>query len=129
MCLELPSFMAGHWVHESEGTRTEELWMAPLGERMLGLSRTVGIEGSWFEYLRIERTPEAVHYIPSPGGTESVAFALTSCTATSVVFENSAHDFPTRIEYALDEGVLTAGISGLVRGEVQSMEWAFSPAP
>lgn len=127
-CRDLPQFLTGHWVHEADGTRTEELWLAPLGERMLGVNRTVGVEGSWFEYLRVERTPESVVYIPSPGGVESVGFVQTHCTETSVVFENPSHDFPTRIEYTLHEGVLTARISGLVRGELQSMEWSFSAA-
>ena len=44
-----------------------------------------------------------------------------------IVFENAAHDFPTRISYARDGDVMTARIDG-GEGSEQAMEWRFQRA-
>jgi len=46
----------------------------------------------------------------------------------SVVFENPEHDFPQRILYRLDGGMLHARIEGVVDGEPLSSEWTWSRA-
>ena len=48
---------------------------------------------------------------------------LVSAAANSVVFENPAHDFPTRIAYRRHGKVLTATISG--PGGAGSQSWRY----
>jgi hypothetical protein len=35
------AFIAGHWVSEEQGTRSEEVWTSPAGDGMLGMWRAV----------------------------------------------------------------------------------------
>lgn len=36
------AWIAGHWVDESDGTLSEEIWTAPSGDSMIGMWRYVG---------------------------------------------------------------------------------------
>ena len=48
-----------------------------------------------------------------PQNKYPVSFELTDCSATIAVFENSDHDFPTRIAYHLvEETKLRVDVSG-----------------
>lgn len=111
--LDQLAFLVGCWQGELGGGFTvRESHSTPLGGQMLGMSQTVaGGKTRAFEFLRITEDPEGtVSYRPNPGGKESVAFKLAKATATEVVFENPAHDFPQRIAYELKEGQLVARI-------------------
>jgi hypothetical protein len=96
------SWIAGDWQTASGGRRqSEEHWMRPTGDSMIGMSRTVaGDKTVEFEYLRIEQRADGVYYVAHPKarcpGTD---FKLTRASATEAVFENPQHDFPKRIIY------------------------------
>jgi len=58
-------------------------------------------------------------------GELPVAFKMTSATANQIVFENPAHDFPTKITYKLvHKDSLVAEISGLQGGKPASETFA-----
>ena len=52
----LPGWLAGTWCSNAKGQRIEEVWLAPAGGLMLGMSRTVAANSSGlqFEFLRVD---------------------------------------------------------------------------
>jgi hypothetical protein len=122
------SWLVGHWSGPVGDGTMEELWMAPAGDLMLGLNRTVGPDGTAFEYLRIEaRDDGSIVYLPAPGGEAAAPFALAELRPGYAAFANPDNDFPTLITYTLDDdgATLTATISAERDGETHalSFEW------
>ena len=61
-----------------------------------------------------------------PGGVPPTDFKRVESDATSIVFENKAHDFPQRVRYGLrDDGALEASISGRQGGELRTEAWQY----
>jgi hypothetical protein len=107
-------WMSGPWVSETREGWTEELWMAPRRGLMLGTNRSgKGARATGFEYMRIEVDGAGrIAFWGSPGGKPAVAFTLVSSGPREAVFENPAHDFPTRIVYRRQGERLVASVSG-----------------
>jgi hypothetical protein len=106
-------WFTGHWCADSGDQFIEEQWLAPRGDIMLGLSRTVkGAKTASFEFLRIEWTGGVPSYIAQPQGQPPVSFKLTASGADWARFENPAHDYPKRVEYRRTAGGLYAEIAG-----------------
>jgi hypothetical protein len=107
-----------------------EQWMAPVGNAMIGMSRTVrGGKMEGFEYLRIIQDGTAIFYIsrPSENGEET-AFKLINWAATEVTFENPTHDFPQRIIYRFDKGNIFARIEGNRKGKFIGIDFPMTSA-
>jgi hypothetical protein len=98
---------------------------------MLGLNRDVGPDGrAFFEYLRIEESPDGIVYVASPRGGAATSFKLIACTAGRAVFENRAHDFPQRITYDLTApDRLAVTIEGDAEGKTRSVSWSWTRKP
>lgn len=112
---ETLGWISGDWVAlEKDGRWTEELWSAPRGGMLIGLSRTgTGEETRNFEYMRIVGSEGGrLNFIASPDGAAPVAFRLVSYGERSVTFENAANDYPKRISYTRKGRILVAEISG-----------------
>jgi hypothetical protein len=74
-----------------------------------------GGKGAGFEFERFEERDGSVLLTPYPGGESSVSFQLTSLDLKSrrAVFENPAHDFPTKLSYQrVAQDSLTILVSG-----------------
>ena len=113
------AWMTGHW---SDG-KVEEIWIAPKGDLMLGMGRTVRANGkASFEFLRIAKTEDGIAYIAQPGGRPPTSFKLVESKPGRVVFANPEHDFPKRIVYELRDGKLCARTDDGKDGE----EWCWS---
>ncbi len=96
---------------------------------MLGVNRTLSANGkSSFEFLRIAKTAAGISYFASPGGRPPVEFPLLESAATRTVFENARHDFPQRIVYSLEDGILKARIEGTIGDQKRGMEWRWEKA-
>lgn len=95
------SWMTGSWVMEHGGARVEEHWTPPRAGTMMGVGRTIkGDKTVFFEFLRIEATPDGIVYLASPRGRDpATPFKMIELTDGKVVFENPEHDFPNRITY------------------------------
>jgi dipeptidyl aminopeptidase/acylaminoacyl peptidase len=94
------SWLAGCWELRAPNRVTLEMWMPPLGDLMLGASRTtVGVATSEFEQLRLKAEGDRLVYTSNPSGQREASFPSTAISDTLLVFENPAHDFPTRIIY------------------------------
>jgi hypothetical protein len=114
----LPAWMTGTWCSNANAQRIEEVWLAPAGGLMLGMSRTVAANHKrlQFEFLRVELRDGVPTYLAQPQGAAAVAFKLTQSSDSSARFENTAHDFPQRIEYRRIGNALHAEIAGPRRG-------------
>jgi hypothetical protein len=94
---------------------------------MLGVNRTVlaGRKNA-FEFMRIEDRAGRPVFFASPEGRPPVEFKAIESSATRLVFENPAHDYPQRIIYWRDgPDVLMARIEGKVGGKERSQQWRF----
>lgn len=120
-------WLAGAWQFEKDGRVVTELWMAPEGMTMLGMSRTV-VAGTTkeYEFVLLRETDDQIVYIARPSGQEEAKFVLRSLSDVEVVFENPAHDFPQLIRYRLNpDGGMLATIEGTVRGKSRRVEFPY----
>ena len=124
--LEELAWLAGTWAGQKDGVHSEELWTAAAGGMMLGLHRDVR-PGSkaFFEFLRIEATPDGLAYIASPAGQPAKAFPLLGAGDRSVVFGDPQHDFPQRLTYRREGDRLHVRAEGQGRQGPRVLEWTW----
>lgn len=93
------SWLRGAWCGPMDGGEFCETWRdegdALVGDGALRVADRVRFS----ERLRIESRPDGVFYVATPAGEGATAFRLTRAGEGEVLFENPAHDFPTRIRY------------------------------
>lgn len=118
------AWMAGCWEQRRGSRVTEEQWMRPVGNAMLGMSRTVvGEQMRAWESLRILEDTERTVYLAQPNGGPATSFVASVVSDTLAVFENPAHDFPQRIAYRrISADSLVAQISAERNGATRRME-------
>jgi hypothetical protein len=117
------AWLEGHWVGESDGVSTEEIWTSADGGIIVGLHRDVFPSGkAFFEFLLITATEEGIVYLASPMGRDPTSFALEKLDGQLAVFSNPEHDFPQRIIYRRDGDHLHARIEGEEQGQPRSAE-------
>jgi Domain of unknown function (DUF6265) len=122
------SWLAGCWQAADGEPGTLEQWTPPAGDSMLGVSRTVaGGRTVMYEFMRIAPDDAGrVTFFAQPRGVTPTGFPAVSITATEVVFENAAHDFPQRVVYRfVAPATLRAHIEGVADGKVQRIEYHF----
>ena len=119
------AWLAGAWVSESGDRWTEERWSPPRGGTMLGMSLVGrGGKAGGFEFMRIAPDKDGrLAFWAMPDGAPASAFPLVAGGKGEAVFENPAHDYPTRITYARKGRVLTATIEG--PGGANRKSWSF----
>jgi hypothetical protein len=123
-------FLAGCWRAEHDDQVSLEVWTPPHGDAMYGQNRSIQ-DGrlEFFELLTIVQRGGKLVYIAQPRGGKATEFSLTSHQrtddATTLTFENPAHDFPKRIRYTLDaKGHLSARADdGTDGGKSLSFPW------
>ena len=94
------AWLAGCWELRAANRVVTEMWMPPLGDLMLGASRTtVGATTREFEQLRLTVDGERLNYIALPSRQQEATFQSIELSDTTLVFENKSHDFPQRISY------------------------------
>jgi hypothetical protein len=123
--------MAGCWRQIQAGQVIDEVWLAPAGGALIGLSRSV--EGDSLrnhETMLVRARLNGLVFEASPSGQPPAVFMATVVTDTSILFENPTHDFPQAIRYARHgEDSLLAMISGTVRDRQRSINYAYARAP
>ncbi|MCR9243700.1 MAG: DUF6265 family protein [bacterium] len=112
------AWLSGAWVGTRNKRSIEERWSPPKGGAMLGVARTVTSAGkmSSFEFLRIVERDGSLVYIAQPGGKSPTEFVLTEIGKARVVFKNTRHSFPQRIEYAVSPGGALTALIGFANG-------------
>jgi hypothetical protein len=99
------AFMLGSWGDDASGAR--ETWVAA-GDRLVGVGFFAPGQGPGFEILEVADGA----YLARPGGRPAVAFATTRVREDRAVFENPAHDWPTKIAYERKGDALEAKVTG-----------------
>ena len=132
------AWLAGCWQSGSGEMATAEHWLAPAGDTMIGVSRTVRAGATVaFEYMQIRREADgSLAFVAQPGGRPPTVFPLLSIAPHEAVFENTGNDFPQRIIYASTDGNrLDARIEGVRNGERRVVDFPMrrvrcdAPAP
>jgi uncharacterized protein DUF6265 len=130
--LDQLSWMAGCWRMEASGPAAglgagrvvDEMWMAPAGGAMLGVSRTVANgRASAHEFMQIREQDGGLAFIARPSGQAEATFVLARSGAREAVFENPRHDFPQRVIYRLQGDMLVGRIEGTSKGKEQSADF------
>jgi hypothetical protein len=122
------AWLAGTWTFERNGRTVTEHWLPPAGGTMLGVSRTVAGERTVeYEFIVLRETAEGgLVFEAHPSGQAGAEFPLVRWSARELVFENTAHDFPQRIVYTLnDDGSLLAAIEGERNGKLRRVEFPY----
>jgi hypothetical protein len=122
-------WMQGCWEASSPQRTIDEQWMSPRGGNMLGMSRTVR-DGRLVEHelMILSERGDQLAYEAHPSGQTPTVFVSSTITASTVVFENRAHDFPQRIGYERKGDSLLAWIEGPQNGRTRRIEYAYRRA-
>lgn len=110
---EMPAWMIGAWTHEDGSDWADEYWTPPRGDMMIGGSRAGSGEALHFwEQMRIQKEDDGMLALWVTSGNQNpVRFVATMSGAERILFENTAHDYPQRIEYWREGSTLMAEIS------------------
>ena len=114
--LDTARWLLGQWVAESGDRRVLETWREVSAVTFEGSGVTSAradatiVDG---EDLRLIAMLDAVFYVAKVAHNPyPVAFRMTVCEASRLVFENPTHDFPRRLEYTMQpDGRLEVAVS------------------
>jgi len=118
------SWLSGCWEMSEGDFIVTELWMAPTGNIMIGLSQTVSNnKTSGYEFLKIEEKEDKLVYTAIPSGQTETSFYQVQMNDTMAVFENMEHDFPQRIIYTLiNKDSFNARVEANENGELKGFD-------
>lgn len=124
------AWLAGCWAAPDAETGSGEMWTAPAGGTVFGVSRTVkgGRTVAW-EFMQIRDEADGTYFVAKPSGQAETRFKALTLTGTRAVFENPAHDFPQRVIYERrDGGTLLGRIEGTRGGKAAVVDFPLQPA-
>lgn len=120
--LEKANWLVGSWGHtSSEGTLAEN-WVQVSDSIYKGESFFIINKDTVFaEYIDLSESNGKLTYTVSVKGQNDekpVPFGMTSINDKTIVFENSGHDFPSKITYnKINNDSLVAVITGVQKGK------------
>lgn len=125
------AWMSGCWASVAGEPGSGEMWTAPAGGTLLGVSRTVkGGKTVAHEFMQIRETgPGQIAFIALPSGQKEASFPLVRLSGQEVVFENPQHDFPQRVIYRRDGDSLNGRIEGSEGGETKGIDFPMKRCP
>lgn len=114
--LQTLSWLSGCWEAQRPAGSVVEVWMAPDGGLMVGMSRSVrGERATGFEFLVLRQVDDGVVLSAHPWGQAPTDFPATDVTPELLRVENPQHDSPQRIEYVrMGADSVTARVFGSV---------------
>jgi hypothetical protein len=123
--IKVAHWLLGQWGNTSSEGILFESWVQHHDSLMQGRSYFIrGRDTISSEVIHLVQRGDSIYYIPevkNQNEGEVVKFQLTYSDTKTLVFENSAHDFPQMITYKLvSDDSLVAEISGLMKGERRS---------
>jgi hypothetical protein len=122
-------WLSGCWQSTAGSRSVTEFWLPPDGGTMMGVSRTVsGGKTAEHEFLLLRAGARGLEYVARPSGQAEAVFTASKVGAAEVVFENPAHDFPTRITYRKTEGGIVATIDGMLNGKPRAIDFRYTAA-
>ncbi len=129
--IEAARWLAGCWERGTNTRSMEEQWMAPRGNTMVGMNRSVR-DGrlAAYELVIILADSSGLVYEAHPSGQPMARFPLAEASDTSLTFSNPDHDFPQRIGYIrLGTDSLLGWIDGMRGGDVRRVDFPFRRVP
>lgn len=121
--VEAVAWLTGCWEASAGERRTREVWMAPDGGLMVGMSRSVrGARATGFEFLLLGAREAGLVYRAHPSGQTPTDFPAVRVADGELVVANPEHDFPKRISYRI---VAPDSLHAEVFGEAEGGEPAF----
>jgi hypothetical protein len=120
------AWLAGCWAAVGAEAGSGEQWMAPAGGTMFGVGRTVRQQRTVsYEFMQIRADAQGrLHFVARPSGQPEASFAAKGVTASEVVFENPAHDFPQSVIYRHTGPDSALGrIEGLLNGQPRAIDF------
>ena len=105
--------------------------MAPAGNALLGMSRTVrGGRTVAHEFMRIVDGTDGLAFIAMPSAKPSASFRAIRVELRRVTFENPDKDFPQRVIYeSPDDDTLIGHIEGRQDGRERRIDYPMKRAP
>ena len=123
------AWLQGCWetAPSPSGSVIEEQWTSPRGKTMLSMGRTVrGGAMVDHEFIILREQGEQLAYEAHPSEKAPATFVSKEISATQVVFENLALEFPQRVGYQLkDANTLLAWIEGTRNGSPRKIEFPY----
>lgn len=120
------AWLAGTWETGEPGSLVEEHWLAPRGDAMIAVSRTVaGGRLGWFETVVLRETVSGLVFEAHPSGQPGGSFPAVTVTDSLLVFENLAHDFPQKIGY---RRTADGGVAAWIEGGGKRVEFPYRRA-
>ena len=121
------AWMQGCWQLTSGDRVVDEHWTSPRGGIMLGSGRTVRagklVE---HEFVLLAERDGRLAYEAHPSGQAPTTFMSREIDATSVVFEDPAHDFPQRVGYRqVARDRIVGWIEGTLAGKPRRQEFPY----
>jgi hypothetical protein len=118
------TWLRGRWCGAHDGGTFCEVWRDGEGGALRGDGAFErGGARVFGEALTIEDRADGVFYVATPEGEPTTAFRLTRWSTDEAVFENPAHDFPTRITYRRQGD---RGLIAVVEGPSRRIEFVLT---
>ena len=120
------SWLSGCWQEDGAESGSIEIWLAPAGGTMLGVSRTVKAGKTVaYEFMRIGALADGkLAFTAKPSSQAEATFQVLRVGKQEIVFENKEHDFPQRIVYrSAAPGKLSARIEGTRDGKERGIDY------
>lgn len=126
--LDKTKWLIGTWEQKTARGTMYESWVKASATEFHGKSYAVKAKDTMvFENIKLAQQADGLFYIPtvkSQNGGKPVSFKAKSVSATEMVFENPAHDFPQQISYKqINKDSLVAEISGTINGKFKSQKF------
>ncbi len=121
-------WLLGTWKSTQAGRANYEFWQQAGEDKFSGVGFTLeGKDTTFSERLSIVASDSGLFYVADVAHNAApVYFKMTSQDSIATVFENPAHDFPTRIIYRqLPADSLHARIEGIRKGKIAGVDFVF----
>jgi hypothetical protein len=127
--IDRAAWLQGCWEQKTANRSVEEMWTAAKGGSMIGVSRTIR-DGKLaaYEMVVLREQGDGLAYEAHPSGQPATTFLSTGISASELVFENAAHDFPQQVGYRIDGDSLLAWIRGMQDGKDRRIEFRYTRA-
>ncbi len=129
--IDSAQWLLGNWGHKTAQGQLTESWQKTNDSTYAGQSYFIKAKDTLFAETIVlsENKGDLLYTVTVAGqnGDLPVAFKLTSGTASQLVFENPAHDYPKKITYNLIRNdSMVAQISGTQQGKPVSEQFPMS---